>query len=103
MESYTVYERNWEIDEKPASASISISYTSEWNVKIMEYLTGDDLEKAYGDWDHEEWIIVKRLDAPKLMNILFRYAFNQTEKLTLRGLIKLLDDEKIGYEHDMWA
>ena len=103
MESCTVYERNWEIDGKPASASVTISYTSEWDIRITEYLTGDDLEEAYGDWDHEEWIIVKRLDAPKLMNVLFSYTFNQTEKLTLGGLIMLLDEAKIDYGRDMWA
>jgi hypothetical protein len=103
MESYTIYKRNWEIDGKPASASVSISYTKDWDIKLEEYLTGDDLEKQYGDWDHEEWLIIKRLNAPKLMNLLFRYSFNQSEPLTISKLRKLLTEEQIDFEHGMWA
>jgi hypothetical protein len=70
---------------------------------IRPSLTGDDLEDLYGDWDHEEYIVVKRLDAPTLMSLLFKYSFNQSEPMTFSKLKSFLSENSIEFEHEMWS
>lgn len=95
--------KSWEIDGSIRTQSVTISYTKKWDIRIEEYLTGDDLEETYGDWDHEEFIIIKRLDAPALMTLLFKYAFNQSKPLNFSSLKSLLQENGLRFEHEMWS
>lgn len=98
-----IFSRSWEIDGGIRTRSVAINYTKEWDIRIEEYLTGGDLEETYGDWDHEEFIIIKRLDAPMLMALIFKYAFNQSSPLTFPKLKLLLQENGMRFEHEMWS
>ena len=103
LRTFEVFPSSWEVDGKRRTKSVSIDYTSNWDIKIEEYLTGDDIEKMYGDWDHEEFIIIKRVDAPRLMTLLLKYGFCQAAPLTFAKLKDLLSEAEIKYENHSWA
>lgn len=102
-EEFEIFSASWETAKGTSSKSVAIYFTKNWDIEIEEYLTGDDLEDLYGDWDHEEYIIVKRLDAPTLMILLFKYSFNQSEPLTFSKLKSILREHSIECESVSWT
>ncbi|MCL7409439.1 hypothetical protein [Marivivens donghaensis] len=102
-EAFEVFSNSWEIDGSVHTRSVRIYYTKEWDIQIEEYLTGDNLEQIYGDWDHEEFVIIKRIDAPMLMILLFKHAFNQSEPLSLSSLKVLFRENGLNFDNQMWS
>ena len=103
LRTFEVFSSSWEINDQRSTKSISINYTNNWDIQIEEYLTGDDIEEMYGDWDHEEFVLVKRVDAPRLMTLLMKYAFGMDNPLTFSKLKDLLNEAGINFENNSWA
>ena len=98
-----LFKRTWQIDGQDESTTITLTYTKDWDVRIDQCDTGATVERTYGDWDNDEWLVVKRANAPTLLRVVLAYAFSQSDKLTLSKLKTMLEREGIKIEHGYWA
>jgi hypothetical protein len=98
-----LFKKTWQIDGQDESTTITLTYSKEWDIRIDQCDTGATVERTYGDWDYEQWLIVKRANAPILLEIVLAYAFSQSDKLTLKKLKQMLEREGIKVEYGFWT
>jgi len=103
MQSYEIFKKEWVVDGEREGIDVALSFTDSWDIQIAQCETGASVERTYGDRDYEQWVIVQRADAPRLIRILLQYAFNQNEPLELRQLARILEREGLMLERGSWA
>ncbi|MCT2538746.1 hypothetical protein [Sedimentimonas flavescens] len=103
MQSFEIFSKKWELDGQNEGTHVSLTFTDAWDIRIDQCDTGASVERTYGDWDYEQWLVVPRAQAATLMRVLFQYAFNQHEPLGFQHLATLLEREGVTVERGSWV